>query len=78
MAKMVKKVGYLIRKWFALALLLLLIGVCAWLTQKYHRVFDWTRDSRNSLSETSHRVLQQVDKTLLVTVLARNAANERQ
>ncbi len=75
---MVKKVGYLIRKWFALALLLLLIGVSAWLTQKYHYVFDWTRDSRNSLSETSHRVLQEVDKTLLVTVLARNAASERQ
>ena len=69
--------GYLIRKWLGLALLLLAIGMCAWLTQKYHHVFDWTRDSRNSLSETSHRVLQGVDKTLLVTVLARNAASER-
>ncbi len=66
------------RKWLELALLLLIIGTCAWLTQNYHRVFDWTRDSRNSLSETSREVLRQVDQTLLVTVLARNAASERQ
>ena len=66
------------RKWFGLAVLLIVIGACAWLTQKYHKVFDWTRDNRNSLSETSHKVLQQVDKPLLVTVLARNAASERQ
>ncbi len=65
------------RKWLGLILLLLIVGVCAWVTQKYHRVFDWTRDSRNSLSETSLNVLQQIDQTLLVTVLARNAASER-
>ena len=72
------KVKNQIRKWFGLALLLLVIGACAWLTQIYHHVFDWTRDSRNSLSETSRTVLQQVDQALLVTVLARNAASERQ
>lgn len=72
------KVKNLIRKWFGLALLLLVIGAYAWITQKYHHVFDWTRDSRNSLSETSLTILQQVDQTLLVTVLARNAASERQ
>lgn len=66
------------KKWFGLVTLLLIIGFCAWITQKYHRVFDWTRDNRNSLNETSQMVLQQVDTTLLVTVLARNAASERQ
>ena len=65
------------RRWFGLILLLLVVATCAWLTQKYHRVFDWTRDNRNSLSETSLRVLQQINQTLLVTVLARNAASER-
>ena len=65
------------RKWFGLILLLLVIGVCSWLTQKYHRVFDWTRDNRNSLNETSIKILRQIDQPLLVTVLARNAASER-
>ncbi|MEJ2115183.1 MAG: hypothetical protein P8X88_03855 [Gammaproteobacteria bacterium] len=65
------------RKWLELILLLLIVGACAYLTQKYHRVFDWTRDNRNSLSETSLNVLQQIDQPLSVTVLARNAASER-
>jgi hypothetical protein len=65
-------------KWFGLIFLLVIIGAGAWLTQKYHHVFDWTRDSRNSLSETSQRILQQADQTLLFTVLARKAASERQ
>ncbi len=65
------------RKWLSLATLVLIISLCAWYSQKHHHVFDWTRDSRNSLSETSLTVLQEVDKTLLITVLARNAASER-
>ena len=68
----------LMRKWFGLILLLTIIATGAWLTQKYHHVFDWTRDSRNSLSETSLRVIKEMDQTLLFTVLARKAASERQ
>ena len=67
-----------LKKWTSLILLFAFIGVCAWLTQKYHYVFDWTRDNRNSLTETSQQVLQQVDDTLLMTALVRNAASERQ
>lgn len=67
-----------IHKWAGLILLLAIIGTCAWLSQQYRQVFDWTRDSRNSLGETSHTVLKQVDQELLFTVLARNAASERQ
>jgi len=70
-------IKYQVRKWLGLIVLLLIIGICAWLTQKYHYVFDWTRDNRNSLSETSHNVLQHVNQELLITVLARNAASER-
>ena len=67
-----------LRKWSELLILFAVIGVCAWLTQKYHYVFDWTRDNRNTLTETSRTVLQHVDDTLLMTALARNAASERQ
>jgi len=63
--------------WSSLVLLLVLIGMCGWLTQKYHWVFDWTRDNRNSLTEISRTVLDQVDQPLQITVLVRNSASER-
>ena len=64
-------------RWSSLVLLLVLIGVYGWLTQKYHWVFDWTRDNRNSLTEISRTVLEQIDQPLKITVLARNSASER-
>ena len=73
-----KKLQQQLSKWLGLLILLAVISTCAWLTQKYHYVFDWTRDNRNTLTETSRKVLQQVDDTLLMTALARNAASERQ
>ena len=73
-----KKLQQQLSKWIGLLILLALISTCAWLTQKYHYVFDWTRDNRNTLTETSRNVLQQLDDTLLMTALARNAASERQ
>ena len=67
----------LFRRWFGLLMLFVIIFICAWLTQKYRYTFDWTRDSRNTLTATSQKVLQQVEEPLLVTALARNAASER-
>ena len=67
----------LFRKWFGFAMIFTVIALCAWFTNKYHYSFDWTRDSRNTLTETSQKVLQQVEDTLLITALARNAASER-
>ena len=58
-------------------MLILLIGVSAWLTQKYHFVFDWSRDSRNTLSETSRKILLQANEPLSITILANKAASER-
>ena len=67
-----------VRKWCGQLFLFALIGLCAWATQKYHYVFDWTRDNRNTLTEISQTVLQQVDDKLLMTALTRSAASERQ
>ena len=66
-----------ILNYLSLLLLLLLIGVCAWFTQQHHWVFDWTRDNRNTLTEVSRTILEQLDQPLQVTILARNSANER-
>ena len=64
-------------KWLSLLMLLVLIGAGAWLTQKYHLVFDWSRDNRNTLTETSREILQQINDPLSITVLANKAASER-
>ena len=64
--------------WTSLSLLLLVIGVCAWITQQHHWVFDWSRDNRNTLTDTSRLVLEQIDQPMQITVLARNSATERQ
>ena len=64
--------------WMSLFVLLLVIGVAAWFSREHHWVFDWTRDNRNTLTQTSQSVLEQIDQPIQMTVLARNSATERQ
>ena len=64
-------------RWATPILLLLAISLCAWLSQKYHWVFDWTRDNRNSLTEISQTIISELDEPLSITILARKAAQER-
>ncbi len=58
-------------------LLLLIVIIAAWLTQKYSWSLDWTRDNRNSLSQSSRDVLQTIDQPVKFTVLIDLAANKR-
>ena len=58
-------------------LLLLIMTATAWLTHKYSWSFDWTRDNRNSLSQTSRDVLREIDQPVVITILADLAANKR-
>ena len=64
--------------WASLLLLLLVIGICAWITQQHHWVYDWSRDNRNTLTDTSRLILEQIDQPIQITVLARNSAKKRQ
>ncbi len=64
-------------KWASLLALTLLIGFAAWLSQKHHIVFDWTRDNRNTLTTTSRAILDQVKNPLSITILASKSASER-
>ena len=66
-----------VNKWAVPVLIFIAVGVGAWLTQKYHWVFDWTRDNRNSLTEISQNILVELNDPVLMTVLARNSAQER-
>jgi hypothetical protein len=48
-------------------LLLGLVGVLAWLSQTWRYTADWTRTSRNTLTDTSHEVLQLIDGPVEMT-----------
>lgn len=67
-----------ILSWMSLLLIISLIAISAWSTNKYHLVFDWTRDNRNTLTEISRAVLDQLNEPVKMTILARNSATEHQ
>jgi len=52
-------------------LLLSVIGLLLWLSRDYHLQFDWTHNSRNTLSEASRNLLKTLDKPVHVTAFAR-------
>jgi len=59
-------------------LLLIVVGMLMWLSRDYHWQFDWTHNHRNTLSEASRSLLKTLDKPVLITAFARDAAGVRQ
>lgn len=58
-------------------LLLAVVGLMMWLSRDYHLQFDWTRNSRNTLSEASRNLLKTLDKPVQVTAFARETEGVR-
>ncbi len=48
-------------------LFLMVIGLLAWLGKTYHKSYDLTRGAKNSLSETTQKLLKKLDKPLQLT-----------
>ncbi len=61
------------------ALFLVLVGLLAWLSQRYYTEWDWTAAGRHTLSEASRKVLQTLEGTVVITAYARedNQLRER-
>jgi ABC-type uncharacterized transport system involved in gliding motility auxiliary subunit len=51
-------------------LLLVAVGLGLWLTRSYHVQFDWTRASRNTLSEASRNLLTALSQPVRITAYA--------
>lgn len=51
-------------------LFLIVIALLGWLSNRYTAQFDWTNGGRNSLSETSQRVVVQMDGKINITAFA--------
>ncbi len=59
-------------------LFILVIGMAAWLSTRYERLYDWTANNRNSLSATSIEILAQMPSNIEVTAYARKDEALRQ
>lgn len=59
-------------------LLLIALGLLAWLSTRYNYHADWTADSRRSLSEASVQLLAKLEGPLTVTAFARDDRQLRQ
>ncbi|MDX1527629.1 MAG: Gldg family protein, partial [Gammaproteobacteria bacterium] len=59
-------------------LLLLVAGLTAWLSNRYVIRFDWTAAQRNSLSEASRQLLDQIDGPVKISAYAREERITRQ
>jgi len=55
---------------FFLLLLLTLIGLLGWLSQRYSYETDWTANQRNTLSEASIKLLQRIPEPVRITAFA--------
>ncbi|MEX2353505.1 MAG: GldG family protein [Gammaproteobacteria bacterium] len=61
-----------------LLLLVILPVLLAWASTRLSLQFDWTRDGRHTLSDTSLRLLEQIDGEVMVTAYAREQAGLRE
>lgn len=61
-----------IQQWVFLVLFLAVIGLLGWLSTRYHFQADWTANSRNTLTEASAALLQQMAGPIEVTAFARD------
>lgn len=59
---------------FFVALFVSVIGLLAWLSDNYQYQADWTANSRNTLSEASIAVLEQMDGEISVSAFATDAS----
>lgn len=62
----------------SLLLLAVIVGALAWISDRYVARFDWTAAARNTLSEPSRRLLDQLEGPVEITAYARDNPLVRQ
>lgn len=72
------RMGYRLNSLFMLVLLIALPILLAWASSRFTIQFDWTREGRHSLSDTSIRLLDQVEGPVTVTAYARDQGGLRE
>lgn len=62
-----------LQSWLFLVLLLTVVGLLGWLSQRYQVEADWTASGRNSLSEASIALLERMPEPVTVLAFARQS-----
>ncbi len=70
--------GHRLNSAVLLLLLLALSVALAWISSRFDEPFDWTRNNRHSLSETSIRTLNNIHGPLVITAYAREQRELRE
>jgi hypothetical protein len=52
-------------------LLFVVVGLLAWISNRFVLQFDWTSSGRNTLSEASQRLLDELEGPVQITAYAR-------
>ncbi|HEB77968.1 MAG TPA: ABC transporter [Methylothermaceae bacterium] len=60
-----------LQNWLFTVLFLILVGLVAWLSQRYYTQWDWTAAGRHTLSGASRKVLQTMEGPITITAYAR-------
>ncbi|MCW8922640.1 MAG: GldG family protein [Gammaproteobacteria bacterium] len=63
-----------IQKFIFITLLLTVVGLLAWASQKYRLQYDWTAGQRNTISQSSKKLLQSMDDPITVNVYIKDDA----
>lgn len=61
-----------------IALFVVMLGLIAWLGEKYGADFDWTANQEHSLSEDSVELLSKLDAPVSITAFARDSGGLRE
>jgi len=69
--------SYRLNSLFMLVLLIALPILLAWASSRFSTQFDWTREGRHSLSDTSMRLLDQIEGPITVTSYLREQGELR-
>ncbi|HEY5701480.1 MAG TPA: GldG family protein [Gammaproteobacteria bacterium] len=66
------RLAFRLQSTLTLLLTVVIVGALAWISDRYTIHFDWTAASRNTLSQASERLLDELEAPLEITAYARD------
>ncbi|MCW8825550.1 MAG: GldG family protein, partial [Gammaproteobacteria bacterium] len=65
-----------LQSWLSVVLLLVMVGLLAWLGTRYHFEMDWTASGRHTLSESTQQLLKSLDEPVAITAFTRQQGEQ--
>jgi len=65
-----------LQSWLFVVLLLVIVGLIAWLGTRYHFEMDWTASGRHTLSDSTIELLQTLDEPVAISAFTRQQGEQ--